>query len=160
MLDGMFECLSTAALNEAGWDCHRIKAAERCCLRRLERGRYLVTAVCDHPDHAFTAAIAAAPTTTLPEATNGLPKRTEDLRILVRSYVDRLPTDAVFSHRSALIAHGLPIPYIEPGEVFAESVSPHYGVRLQNMLIRQIGRASCRERWSVSGGGEWGHRGE
>lgn len=137
MLDGMFECLSTVALNEAGWDCHRIKAAERCCLRRLERGRYLITAICDHPDHAFTAAIAAAPTTTLPAETNGLPKRTEDLRILVRSYVDRLPTDAVFSHRSALIAHGLPIPYIEPGEVFAESVSPHYGVRLQNMLIRR-----------------------
>lgn len=137
MLDGMFECLSTAALNEAGWDCHRIKAAERCCLRRLERGRYLITAICDHPDHAFTAAIAAAPTTTLPAETNGLPKRTEDLRILVRSYVDSLPTDAVFSHRSALIAHGLPIPYIEPGEVFAESVSPHYGVRLQNMLIRR-----------------------
>src|SRR5699024_1117490 len=98
---------------------------------------YLVTAVCDHPDHAFTAAIAAAPTTTLPEATNGLPKRTEDLRILVRSYVDRLPTDAVFSHRSALIAHGLPIPYIDPGEVLAESVGPQSAVRLQNMLIRR-----------------------
>src|SRR5699024_12789172 len=81
----------------------------------LERGRYVITATCDHPDHAFTAAIAAAPTTTLPAGTNGLPKRTEDLRILVRSYVDRLPTDAVFSHRSALIAHGLPIPYLEPG---------------------------------------------
>src|SRR5699024_11543708 len=58
----------------------RIKAAERCCLRRLERGRYLITAICDHPDHAFTAAIAAAPTTTLPAETNGLPKRPEDLR--------------------------------------------------------------------------------
>lgn len=133
----MFECLTTAALNEAGWDCHRIKVAERCCLRRLERGRYLVTAVCERPEHVFTAAIAAAPTTTLPEETKGLPKRKEDLRILVRSYADRLPADAVFSHRSALIVHGLPIPYIEPGEVFAESVSPRYGVRLQNMLIRR-----------------------
>src|SRR5699024_5727425 len=135
MLDGMFECLSTAALNAVGWDCHRIVAAERCCLRRVERRRYLVTAVCDHPDHAFTAAIAAALTTTLPAETNGLPKRTEDLRILVRSYVDRLPSDAVFSHRSAPIAHGPPIPYIEAGEVYTDSVSPHYVVRLQNMLI-------------------------
>ena len=137
MLEVMYECLTTASLNGAGWDCHRIKTAEGCCLRRLERGRYLVTAMCDQPEHAFIAAIAAAPTTTLPEETKGLPKRTEDLRILVRSYADRLPTEAVFSHRSALIVHGLPVPYIDPADVFAESVSPRYGVRLQNMLVRR-----------------------
>ncbi|MFE1083076.1 hypothetical protein [Brevibacterium sediminis] len=61
----------------------------------------------------------------------------EDLRILVRSYVDRLPPDAVFSHRSALIVHGLPIPYVERDDVFAESVSPRSGVRLAKMLVRR-----------------------
>lgn len=61
----------------------------------------------------------------------------EDLRILVRSYVDRLPPDAVFSHRSALIVHGLPIPYVDAGDVFAESVSPRSGVRLAKMLVRR-----------------------
>src|SRR5699024_8624892 len=105
------------------------RAGSHPCNPRPPRSRLQRSSRRAHPDHAFTAAIAAAPTTTLPAETNGLPKRTEDLRILVRSYVDSLPTDAVFSHRSALIAHGLPIPYIEPGEVFAESVSPHYGVR-------------------------------
>jgi very-short-patch-repair endonuclease len=137
MLDGMFGCLSTAALVAAGWDSHRIRAAERCCLRRLERGRYLVAARCDNPEHGFVNAIAMAPTTTLPKETSGMRRRAEDLRILVRSYVDRLPPDAVFSHRSALVVHGLPIPFIEAGEVFAESVSPRCGVRLMNMLVRR-----------------------
>lgn len=137
MLEGMYRCLSTAALLEAGWDCHRIRAAERCCLRRLERGRYVVTAECSDPAHGFVSAIAAAPTTTLPIESTGLRKRVEDLRILVRSYVDRLPPDAVFSHRSALIVHGLPIPYVERDDVFAESVSPRSGVRLAKMLVRR-----------------------
>ena len=136
-LDGMYGCLSTAALLAAGWDCHRIKAAERCCLRRLERGMYVVTADCSDPSHSFVSAIATAPSTTLPKESTGLRRRLEDLRILVRSYVDRLPPDAVFSHRSALIVHGLPVPYIDPGEVFAESVSPRSGVRLANMLVRR-----------------------
>lgn len=133
----MYRCLTTATLFAAGWDCHRIKTASRCCLRRLERGYYVVTSVCDKPEHAFVAAIAAASTTTLPKETTGLRKRAEDLRILVRSYVDRLPPDAVFSHRSALVVHGLAIPYIDQSEVFAESVSPRYGVRLANMLVRR-----------------------
>lgn len=120
MLEGMYGCLSTAALLEAGWDCHRIRAAERCCLRRLERGRYVVTAECSDPAHSFVSAIAAAPTTTLPIESTGLRKRVEDLRILVRSYVDRLLPDAVLSHRSALIVHGLPIPYVERDDVFVD----------------------------------------
>ncbi len=137
MLDGMYGCVSTAELLAAGWDCHRIKAAERCCLRGLERGRYVVTAECADPDHGFVNAIAVAPTTTLPKETTGLRKRTEDLRILVRSYVDRLPPDAVFSHRSALIVHGLSIPFVDPDDVFAESVSPRSGVRLAKMPVRR-----------------------
>lgn len=137
MLGVMYGCLSTAALLAAGWDCHRIKAAERCCLRRLQRGRYVVTAACTNPDHSFVAAIAEAPTTTLPQETTGLRKRTEDLRIIVRSYVDRLPPDAVFSHRSALIIHGVAIPFVDRDDVFAEAVSPRSGVRLAKMLVRR-----------------------
>ncbi len=137
MLGGMYGCLTTAALNAAGWDCHRIKAAERCCLRRLERGRYLVTTVCDNPAHSFVAAIAEASRTTLPKEAKGQRKRAEDVRILVRSYVDRIPPDSVFSHRSALVVHALPIPYIDRSEVYAESVNPRYGVRLANMLVRR-----------------------
>ncbi|WP_166825212.1 hypothetical protein [Brevibacterium limosum] len=89
------------------------------------------------PDHGFVNAIAVAPTTTLPKETTGLRKRTEDLRILVRSYVDRLPPDAVFSHRSALIVHGLSIPFVDSDDVFAESVSPRSGVRLAKMPVRR-----------------------
>lgn len=137
MLEGMFECLSTQALGAAGWDCHRIKAAEGCCLRRLERGWYVVVAECEHPEHSFVSEIAATANTTLPVETKGLRKHAEDLRILVRSYVDRLPPGAVFSHRSALIVHGLPIPYLGAEEVRAESVSPRCGVRLANMVVRR-----------------------
>ncbi|WP_166971410.1 hypothetical protein [Brevibacterium atlanticum] len=93
--------------------------------------------MCDKPEHSFVAAIAEAATTTLPKETRGQRKRAEDLRILLRSYVDRIPQDSVFSHRSALVVHGLPIPYLEKGEVFAESVNPRYGVRLANMLVRR-----------------------
>jgi hypothetical protein len=99
---------------------------------------YVVTADCSDPSHSFVSAIATAPSTTLPKESTGLRRRLEDLRILVRSYVDRLPPDAVFSHRSALIVHGLPVPYIDPGEVFAESVSPRSGVRLASMLVRRL----------------------
>ncbi|MCU4298075.1 hypothetical protein D3I60_13490 [Brevibacterium permense] len=60
-----------------------------------------------------------------------------DLRILVRSYVDLLLPDAVFSHRSALIVLGLPSPYVERDDVFAVSVSPRSGVRLAKVLVRR-----------------------
>ncbi|MGO2862948.1 MAG: hypothetical protein ACTIC1_17445 [Brevibacterium sp.] len=57
-------------------------------------------------------------------------KRDEDLRILVRSFVGDLPPGAVFSHRSALIIHGLPVPYIDwTQKPVVEVVHPENSVR-------------------------------
>ena len=132
----MFACLVTADFDGAGWDFHRVGSAVGCCLRRLRRGHYVVTRACERPEHSFVAAIAGAATTDLPVETTGMRKRDEDLRILVRSFVGALPPDAVFSHRSALIVHGLPVPYLERSDVRAEAVSPHYPSRQTDLVIR------------------------
>ena len=126
----MFACLTSAELNAAGFSSHQLRVAERCCLRRVRRGIYVVTAVCTDPAHQFIAAVGAVSGTTLPRESAGALKKNEDLRILVRSYVDDLPDGAVFSHRSALIVHGLSIPFFDndaPPRV--EFAHPEIGAR-------------------------------
>ncbi|UZD61159.1 hypothetical protein [Brevibacterium sp. JSBI002] len=64
-------------------------------------------------------------------------KQAEDLSIKARSYVGRLPPGAVLSHRSALIAHGLPIPYFERNDpLTVEAVHPNRGSRRTNLFVR------------------------
>ena len=134
----MFACLTSAELSAAGLSSHQLRIAERCCLRRVRRGVYVVTSVCAEPTHRFIAAVGAGPGTTLPCESAGTMKRDEDLRILVRSYVDDCPEGAAFSHRSALIIHGLPIPYFENGApLCAEFVHPEVGVRRSFVHIRK-----------------------
>lgn len=135
----MFACLETSDLMAAGWNSHQISSAVDCCLRRLRRGRYVVTRACDNPSHAFVAAIAEAEETALPQETSGMLKCGEDLRILVRSFVPDLPHDAVFSHRSALLVHGLPVPYVDSGEVFVEVASRRSSVRQKDLVVRRRG---------------------
>ncbi|WP_413333968.1 hypothetical protein ACH82I_15740 [Brevibacterium sp. GP-SGM9] len=56
----------------------------------------------------------------------------------MRSYVGDLPPGATFSHRSALIVHGLPIPYFENGEALrVEVMHPGCGVRRRAIHIRK-----------------------
>ena len=134
----MFACLPVAELEAAGLTTYQIALAEKCCLRRSRRGHYVVTTACSDPHHRFISALASAQTTTLPKESAGLLKRKEDLRILVRSYAKTLPPRAVFSHRSALIIHGLPIPYFDDDEpICAETVHPRHAVRRPTMVIRR-----------------------
>lgn len=133
----MYACLETSDLVAANWNTHQIRSAVDCCLRRLRRGRYVVTRACDNPSHAFVAAIAEAEETALPHETTGMLKRGEDLRILVRSFVPDLPHDAVFSHRSALLVHGLSVPYVDRGEVYVEVASPRSSVRQRDLVVRR-----------------------
>ncbi|RCS99787.1 hypothetical protein CIK60_01860 [Brevibacterium aurantiacum] len=136
--DGMFVCLSTAELTAAGWSSHQIDNALACCLRRVRSGRYLVKRQCQTPIHEHIALIAGSDRTHLPVETAGMRKRDEDLRILVRSYVGDLPPGATLSHRSALIVHGLPIPYFDRDEsIVAEVVHPTHGVRRNTLLMRR-----------------------
>ena len=138
MLMSMFVCLSTGELRDAGWSTHQISSALSCCLRRVRTGIYLVAAKCTHPDHDFVATIAAATDVHLPVEVSGMHKRNEDLRIMVRSHVGYLPPQAVLSHRSALIVHGLPVPYFEnDSEPMAETIHPKHGVRHSTMLVRR-----------------------
>lgn len=134
----MFTCLTAAELRAGGLSSYQITLAEGCCMRRVRRGVYVVTKVCDDPAHRFASTVAAAPDTTLPKESSGMRKRDEDLRILVRSYVGDLPSGATFSHCSALIVYGLPIPYLEKGEALrVEAVHPGCGVRRRAMHIRR-----------------------
>lgn len=138
MLMSMFVCLSTSELRDVGWSTHQITSALRCCLRRVRTGIYLVAGKCAHPDHAFVATLAAAKHVHLPVEVSGMRKQDEDLRIMVRSYVGHLPPHAVLSHRSALIVHGLPVPYFENGSgPMAETIHPKHGVRHSSMLVRR-----------------------
>lgn len=134
----MFACLSVSDLKNAGMSVYQITLAEQCCLRRVRRGIYVATRACAEPSHMFVATIAEAASTSLPQESKGMLKRGEDLRILVRSYVGDQPPGAVFSHRSALIIHGLPIPYFPQSEApYVEFVHPKFGVRRTSTLIRK-----------------------
>lgn len=134
----MFACLSAAELKNAGMNVYQIALAERCCLRRVRRGIYVVTRTCAEPAHLFVATIAEAESTNLPQESKGMLKAGEDLRVMVRSYVDDLPQDAVFSHRSALIIHGLSVPYFAQGaNPYAEAVHPKFGVCRTSILLRK-----------------------
>lgn len=134
----MFACISALELRNAGLSVYQITLAERCCLRRVRRGIYVVARACAEPAHHFVATIAEAASTSLPQESKGMLKRGEDLRIMVRSYVGDLPPGAVFSHRSALIIHGLPVPYFAQNEApCVESVHPKFGVRRTSILIRK-----------------------
>lgn len=138
MLVCMFICLSTSDLHDVGWTTHQISTALKCCLRRVRSGIYVIAKRCAQPSHAFIATYAAAKHVHLPVEEAGMKKQDEDLRILVRSYLGRLPPETVVSHRSALIVHGLPIPYFEPGSrPFAEVIHPRNGVRHAPMLVRR-----------------------
>lgn len=134
---GMFVCLSAETLRAAGWTSHQIREAQSCCLRRVRHGVYVVVRVCDNPRHAYVSAIAASDLTDLPKETKGMRKQNEDLQILVRSYERDLPPQATLSHRSAMIAHGLPVPFFDRGEhPIAEAVHPTYGVRHRSLHVR------------------------
>lgn len=133
----MHACVSAAQLRVAGWSTYQIGQALTCCLERVRRGVYVVTAKCSNPDHEFTAALASGENVRLPHETSGMRKQAEDLSIRARSYVGRLPPGAVLSHRSALIAHGLPIPYFERNDdLTVEAVHPRRGSRRKNLFIR------------------------
>lgn len=134
----MFVCLSTAELKAAGWSTYQIDNALTCCLRRVRSGKYIVARQCRNPIHEHIALIAGSDRTHLPVETAGMRKRDEDLRVLVRSYVGDLPPSAVLSHRSALIVHGLPIPYFDRNEsTRVEVVHPAHGVRRNTLLMRR-----------------------
>jgi very-short-patch-repair endonuclease len=133
----MHACVSAAQLRVAGWSTYQIGQALTCCLERVRRGVYVVTAKCSNPDHEFTAALASGENVRLPQETTGMRKQAEDLSIRARSYVGRLPPGAVLSHRSALIAHGLPIPYFDRNDgLTVEAVHPSRGSRRKNLFIR------------------------
>ncbi|MCM1011676.1 MULTISPECIES: hypothetical protein [unclassified Brevibacterium] len=130
--------MSAAELRTAGLSEYDILRAEKCCLRRVRRGIYVVTKSCAVSVHRFVSDVASDDATDLPRETEGQLKRNEDLRIMVRSYVGKLLPHAVFSHRSALIIHGLAVPFIErDGDVFAESVHPRCGLRRPSMQVRR-----------------------
>lgn len=134
----MFVCLSRADLETAGFSDYQIARAAQCCLRKVRRGVYLVSQACKSPEHRFVAGLAAASSTHLPKESSGMKKRDEDLRILVRSFVGDLPPGAVFSHRSALIIHGLPVPYIDwTQKPVVEVVHPENSVRRSGILVRK-----------------------
>ena len=121
----------------AGWSTYQIGQATQCCLEKLRRGVYVVTTKCANPEHQFTVALASADNVHLPHETAGMRKQAEDLAIRARSYVGRLPPGVVLSHRSALIAHGLPIPYFERDDALTvEAVHPGRGNRRKNLYIR------------------------
>jgi very-short-patch-repair endonuclease len=139
----MHVCVSTAELRAAGWSTYQIGQAVKCCLEKLRRGVYVVTAKCSNPDHEFTAALASAESVHFPHETIGMRKQAEDLRIRARSYVGRLPDGVVLSHRSALVAHGLPIPYFERKDALTvEAVHPGRGNRRKNLYVRYRDLAS------------------
>ncbi|WP_147233209.1 MULTISPECIES: hypothetical protein [Brevibacterium] len=127
-----------AELHAAGLTTYQISLARKCCLKRVRRGVYVVALSCPNPEHELLSRLASSSITDLPMEQGGLRKKREEHRILVRSFVGALPPNSMFSHMSALIVHGLPVPYFQQNvPLRVETIHPRHSVRSTTMLIRQ-----------------------
>lgn len=107
----MVTVFSTKKLRSLGFGEKDIRNAVRCCLQKVRRGQFVLTQTCDQQAHTVLHDVHSASSTSYPQVFGDIRDNSEDLKSLIRSYADdRLP-DAVFSHVSAALLHGLDPPF-------------------------------------------------
>ena len=134
----MYLCMTTDKLYRLGFSKNEVRRGERCCLKRIARGRYVATGTCEDLRHETIWAALSEEDFEEFGHSGDMRDEIEPLRVLIRTRAERIHTASgrwrvtkgreVFSHLSAAIVHDLPIAYSAETrvEVFRPNVSRKY----------------------------------
>lgn len=136
--------LATDKLYRLGFTKDEIRRAERCCLSRIARGRYVATAVCDDPrHHAIWSALSEDELSALTLRGN-MQDDMDRLRLLIRARAENVNAASgrnrvtkgreVFSHLSAAMIHGLDPAY--PATSRVEVLRPNVSRKYRYLHVR------------------------
>lgn len=103
----MFQVLTAQQLRELGMSRVQLFESQRCCLRKVRKGRYVITRKCDQEHHKAAAHLSMAEETTFPKVYGDIRDKAEALRLQIACRRDSLQPGSVFSHVSAALIHGL-----------------------------------------------------
>lgn len=103
----MFQVLTAQQLRELGMSRTQLAESEHCCLRKIRRGRYVITRTCDREHHKAAAHLSLAEGTTFPRDYGDIRDQAEALRLQIACRRDSIRPGDVFSHVSAALIHGL-----------------------------------------------------
>lgn len=115
----MYSIMTTARLLRSGFTKRELARAERCCVRRVARGRYAVERTCEKVEHEGIWAAVREGHAQEFELFNDRRDAEQYLKALVRARAEKVNEEEssgrskrrheVFSHLSAALIHGLPI---------------------------------------------------
>lgn len=115
----MYLVVTTARLVRLGISKREIDCAQRCCIRRIARGRYVVDQPCGAPDHRRIWAATDEGYSQDFDVFDDRRDAQQSLRALIRARAELVAekrsggelryTEEIFSHVSAALIHSLPI---------------------------------------------------
>ncbi|MGJ7560000.1 hypothetical protein [Brevibacterium casei] len=103
----MVTVFSSKELRDLGFSDSRLRELLDCCAKQVRRGHFVLWEECANDEHAVLHDLHVETGRPYPQQFDDIRDNTEQLKILVRSYAGELLSDAVFSHISAAIIHGL-----------------------------------------------------
>ncbi len=148
----MYSIMTTARLLRSGFSKRELARAERCCLRRIARGRYAVERICDNPAHQCVWAAVDEGHAEEFELFNDRRDAEQNLKALIRARAEKVNEQEsvrpsvrgreVFSHLSAALIHGLPTVTLPDRRV--EVIRPgasrkHRHLRVRNTTLPHSG---------------------
>lgn len=114
--------MTTARLLRSGFTKRELVRAQKCCIRRIARGRYAVERTCENPAHRVIWAAIDEGRAEKSEVFRDRRDTQQNLKALIRARAEKVVESAVtrstradtevFSHLSAALIHGLPIAVI------------------------------------------------
>lgn len=134
----MYLYLATDKLYRLGFTKDEVRRAERCCLSRIARGRYVATAVCDDPRHHVIWSALSEDELDVLASQGNMRDDMDRLRLLIRARAEKVTATSgrnrvtkgreVFSRLSAALIHGMDPAYPATSrvEVFRPNVSRKY----------------------------------
>lgn len=120
----MFQVLTTRQRRELGMTRKQMAEAERCCLRRVRKGHFVIRRACDDDHHGPIRGLSTDRDTSFPTVFGDLRDEAEELRVQIACRLDSLRPGGVFSHVSAALIHRLDPALIESSKVEISRDSP------------------------------------
>lgn len=141
----MYAFMSTSRLTRLGLSKSEIRSALTCCLRRIARGRYVVSHVCTDSRHRGLWESIESGTSDQFAEVGDMRDEVELLKVLIRARAEHVATGEVgdharpgrevFSHLSASLVHGLPISHLVEHRV--EVTRPAVSRTYPNLRVRR-----------------------
>lgn len=149
--------LSTGKLHRLGFTKDEIRRAQRCCLSRIARGRYVATSVCDDPRHRAIWSVLSEDEFEALASRGNMRDEMDQLRLLIRARAEKVNAASgrnrvtkgreVFSHISAALIHGLDPAYSATARV--EALRPNVSRKYRYLHVRN--RELPRDQTTVIG---------